>query len=242
MVHGSTGPDVSVRGAFQASPSAFRLLPVLTLLLARHGQTDANAERRIQGRGLDLPLNALGRAQAERLAERLAPLPLRHVYTSTLQRTRQTAAPLLARRPDLAATALAGLDEMDWGVHEGQTFTRSEAGPYRRYVARWTAGETDLAVDGGESPRMVSDRVCRAVRRIHGATPDGTVVAFVHGRLLRILLASLLPDLTLARMQEVPHANGGLSVITLAGPPEAPTVARQFVNDTSHLDGLAGAA
>lgn len=214
---------------------------MLTLLLARHGQTDANADGRIQGRGLDLPLNAWGRAQAERLAAHLAPLPLDHVYTSSLLRTRQTAAPLLACRPDLSATALADLDEMDWGVYEGQTFTRDE-GFYPRYVARWTAGETGLAVEGGESPDDVAVRVQRAVRQIHAATPDGTVVAFVHGRLLRILIASLVPDLGLARMQEVPHANGSLSVLTLDGDPGAPVVTRESVNDTAHLDGLASAA
>src|SRR5262245_47401752 len=64
--------------------------PVLNLYIARHGQTDWNAERKLQGQ-TDTQLNANGRAQAERLAERLRGVQLDQVYSSTLARSRETA-------------------------------------------------------------------------------------------------------------------------------------------------------
>ena len=59
--------------------------------LARHGETDANAEGRVQGT-IDPPLNERGREQARALAREVAPLGLRALYTSQLRRARETAA------------------------------------------------------------------------------------------------------------------------------------------------------
>jgi len=62
----------------------------LRVYLARHGQTDWNAAHRMQGQ-TDIELNATGRQQAELLRERVADIPLDHVYSSTLRRSRETA-------------------------------------------------------------------------------------------------------------------------------------------------------
>src|SRR6185312_8770596 len=58
--------------------------------LARHGETDANAEGRVQGT-IDPPLNDRGREQARELAREAASLGLRALYTSHLRRARETA-------------------------------------------------------------------------------------------------------------------------------------------------------
>jgi probable phosphoglycerate mutase len=207
----------------------------MIVLLARHGETDANAERRIQGRGLDTDLNARGRAQAGRLADHLADVPLGAVYTSALRRTHQTAAPLLARRPDLRATALADLDEMSWGVHEGQMGGVALSEVYRQTVAQWNAGALDERVEGGESPREVERRARRALRAIQAAHASGTVLVVTHGRTLRVLLGSLLPAYGLTRMQELTHPNASLTEVELA-PDGAARLVR--LASTDHLDGL----
>ena len=205
---------------------------MLTLLFARHGETDYNAAGRVQGRGIDSDLNARGRWQAERLAERLAAEPVEALYTSSLQRTHQTAAPLVARRPDLAPRRLPDLDEMDWGDYEGQAASASLKARYRRYVEQWEGGDFGLAVAGGESPRDVERRSRRAVDQIAAAHPTGAVLVVTHGRLLRVLLASLLPDYSLHRMQELTHDNTALSIVDIGlGGPRL-----RSLNDTSHLD------
>ena len=207
---------------------------MLTLTFARHGETDYNAEGRVQGRGIDSDLNARGRQQAERLAARLADQPFDAVYTSSMRRTHQTVAPLLAVRPQLAPVALADFDEMHWGVYEGRGASPDLREQYARYVDAWTGGAFELAVDGGESPRDVERRAVRAVDAIRDAHGEGEVLVVTHGRLLRVLLASLLPAYTLHRMQDLTHGNTALSVVEF-GPDGARARA---LNDTQHLDGL----
>lgn len=205
---------------------------MLSLTFVRHGQTDYNADGRVQGRGIDSDLNALGRWQAERLATRLASQPLEALYTSSLRRTHQTVAPLLVRRPDLKPIALPDLDEMDWGDYEGQAANPEIREQYRRYVEKWNAGSVDHAVRGGESPRDVELRALRAMAHIQSTHASGNVLVVTHGRFLRVLLASMLPEFSLRRMQELTHENTAVSIVELGpGEPRA-----RLLNDTSHLD------
>ena len=94
---------------------------------ARHGETDWNAARRIQG-SRDIPLNAAGRAQAETLAETVAALApaLSRVYTSPLCRALETAQ-CVADRLGCPCTVLPGLREIDFGDWEGKTWAEAEA-------------------------------------------------------------------------------------------------------------------
>lgn len=84
----------------------------LTLYLVRHGETDYNRRRIMQGRRIDAPLNETGRAQAEALAERFADAPLDAIYSSTLKRADATADAIAARHPAAERHRLADLDEM----------------------------------------------------------------------------------------------------------------------------------
>jgi 2,3-bisphosphoglycerate-dependent phosphoglycerate mutase len=95
-----------------------------TLLIARHGNTfdPGDIVRRVGAR-TDLPLSSSGRAQAEKLGRYLCDHALQPhaVYTSTLRRTRQTAALALeAAGYASQCTALAQFNEIDYGVDENQ--------------------------------------------------------------------------------------------------------------------------
>jgi broad specificity phosphatase PhoE len=65
-------------------------------LLIRHGETDYNKKMRLPGRLPDVHLNTKGRQQAQTLAESLAKAPIKAIYSSPLERTMETAAPLAA--------------------------------------------------------------------------------------------------------------------------------------------------
>lgn len=215
----------------------------MTITLARHGETDANAAGLVQGRGLDPDLNAAGRAQAEAIAHRLADVSLQAVYTSTQRRSQQTAEPVLAGHPGAALVVRPGLDEMDWGVHEGRGFEADTGDTEMReaYVAlneRWDRGETDIRVRGGESPDEVWDRVRPVLVEIAEAYPDGHVLVVTHRRLLRVLLAGVLPGGGLERMRAFPHDNAAVTVLDVppgAFAPGGPAVRALVTADVSHL-------
>ena len=90
-----------------------------TLLLVRHGETDWNAEGRLQGH-TDRPLNAHGRTQAKDLAERLAGEGADAIYASDLSRAKETAE-ILGARLGLPVVIDADLREKNWGNWEGLT-------------------------------------------------------------------------------------------------------------------------
>ena len=148
-----------------------------TILFARHGETDWNLERRVQGH-TDRPLNENGRAQARTLAEELAPVRVDAVYASDLTRARETAEIVAARR-DLPVTTLAELREKHFGTWEGLTDEEVLLRHPRAREGPWGDGETS---------DELSARVLAAVRRIAAEHPAGQVLVVSHGGPLRALL------------------------------------------------------
>lgn len=111
---------------------------------------------------------------------------------------------------------------MDWGVHEGCGFTpgspdSATMSAYDALNLAWGAGETELRVEGGESPDEVLARVRPVLDEIGATYPDGNVLVVSHRRLLRILLAGVLPGVGLARMADYGHGNAALSVLDVPG-------------------------
>src|SRR5262252_2076150 len=90
-----------------------------TLLLVRHGETDWNAEGRLQGH-TDRPLSDFGRRQARALADELAGDSIVAVYASDLSRARETAE-IVAAQLGLEVALDPRLREKDWGTWEGLT-------------------------------------------------------------------------------------------------------------------------
>ena len=117
----------------------------------RHGQTQWNSEKRLQGR-TDIPLNDTGRLQIS--AYQLpSDLPSLQWFHSPLLRTLQTAELL-----GVESLAEEALIEMNWGSWEGKTLTQlREQDPIN--VAEQEALGLDLRPVGGESPRLVAERV-----------------------------------------------------------------------------------
>jgi broad specificity phosphatase PhoE len=148
-----------------------------TILLARHGETDWNRERRVQGHA-DRPLNETGIAQARALAETLAGEPIEAVYSSDLERAYETAR-IVAESRGLGVTALRELREKHFGTWEGLTdvevlerFPHAHDGP-------WGDAETTAEL---------AERVLDALRRIAGRHPGGQVLVVSHGGPLRAVL------------------------------------------------------
>lgn len=201
------------------------------LILIRHGETAWNRATRIQGH-TDIPLSALGLAQAARLAEALADEPLAAIYSSDLSRARQTAQALAAVH-GLPVCTDARLRERAFGRFEGLSWQEIDEG-YPEDAARWRKREPDFPVGGGESLTVFSARCLEAVHRLAGAHPGCSIALVAHGGVLDCLYrAATRVALDAPRSWQLGNATVNRLLATSGG----------FTligwNDDRHLDGLA---
>jgi broad specificity phosphatase PhoE len=184
---------------------------VTTILLARHGESDWNAELRWQGHA-DRPLTERGRAQAAALAERLDGFPLAAIYSSDLQRARETADAVGARRnlPVVTRTDLREVDVGSWsGLTRGEVELR-----FPRGMRAWLAGEAGW--DAGETYEQMSERVLGAMRQIAAAHPEDHVLVVAHGGGLRAIHAHALGLSVQAHRRTAPvEPNARLSAVVV---------------------------
>ncbi|OLT12566.1 hypothetical protein BJF78_24300 [Pseudonocardia sp. CNS-139] len=182
----------------------------MRLVLVRHGQTDSNVVKALDTRPPGAPLNALGLAQADALAERLGAGPVSAVHASVATRARQTATPLAAAlRMDVAV--VEGVHEVAAGDLEGRSDEAARE-EFDRVYGAWWAGDLDARLPGGESANDVRGRFLPALDRVlDGATGD--VVLVSHGAAIRLAAAALLGDT--AETWYVP--NTGLVVLRPVG-------------------------
>jgi len=152
----------------------------MQLIVLRHGATQWNLDRRIQGH-CDPPLAPSGRAQVVKWLVPPAWLELR-CCVSPLRRALETAALLGFTNPKVE-TALI---EMDWGQFEGRTLTDLRAEGGYDFAANEAAG-LDFRPQGGESPREVMTRTSKWLESL-SSQGRGTVVV-THKGVRRALLA-----------------------------------------------------
>jgi len=155
------------------------------IYLARHGQTDYNAEPRFQGR-LPVPLNDTGREQARELAERAVSKDFVALWCSPLARARETA-DIVAARLGLAAVEDERLVETDAGDWTDRPFAEVR-GEHPELFAAFAAGRLDFAFPGGESFAEQSRRVAGALADVEHGTRPALVVC--HGVVIRLALAA----------------------------------------------------
>ncbi len=175
----------------------------MTVLLARHGETDDNiAPIRIQGRR-DTPLNDRGRAQAAQLAERVAGEGVRSLWCSQLQRARETAE-IVGGRIGLEPQVDERLAEGDRGRLEGRLWeevARSEPNIY----AAWRAAGDQFRFPEGESLLEQQRRVLAALAEVRASRRLPALV-ICHGGSIRVALCARDPrGLSAFHEWEVPN-------------------------------------
>jgi len=186
-----------------------------TVILVRHGRSTANVAGILTGRASGVNLDAVGRSQAERAAERLAVVPVVAVVASPLARSRQTARILTEHRSEpLRPQVDAGLVECDYGQWQGRHLKDLATEPL------WSVVQTQpsMAVfPGGESLAAMQARSVAAVRKHdaaleaeHGA---GAVwVAVTHGDIVKAVLADAL-GMHLDLFQRITVNPGSVSIV-----------------------------
>jgi uncharacterized phosphatase len=152
------------------------------LYLVRHGETDWNRARRIQG-ATDIPLNDLGRRQAAEAGDLLARRRVDRVVASPLSRAAETGSIIAARLGLPAPELVAAVAERRYGDAEGLTGTEVE----RRFPA-------GTPVPGREGRRELLARVLPALAEIGRSVDDGLVVVATHGAVIRAVVTHVAGD------------------------------------------------
>ena len=154
------------------------------VVLVRHGQTAWNAQMRMQGQ-LDIPLDARGRWQAERLGQALMHEGLVAIYSSDLQRAEATAG-AVAMSTGLAVQFDSRLRERAFGVFEGRTYDEI-AEQWPEAARRWRARDDTFAPDNGETLDAFFSRSVQAASALCARHPGEAIALFTHGGVLDCL-------------------------------------------------------
>jgi probable phosphomutase (TIGR03848 family) len=212
-----------------------------TVLLVRHGRTTANADGVLAGRTPGVLLDATGRDQAARTAERLAVVPLVAVVSSPLERCRETAQAIVERQDAAPRTPVDDrLTECDYGAWQGRTLRDLAAEPL------WATVQTQPSAavfPGGESLAAMQARAVAAVRELDAAFeaehgPGAVWAAVTHGDIVKAVLADAL-GMHLDLFQRLSAGPASVSVVRY-GPARPDVVATN--TDAGDLSWLRAAA
>ena len=201
-----------------------------TLILLRHGKSTANGAGVLAGRSPGVGLDDTGAAQASKLVERLAGVPLAEIVCSPMERCAQTVAPLAADR-GLTPVTEPELSEVDYGSWTGSALKTLSKEPLWRVVQ---AHPSAAVFPGGEGLAGMQARAVAAVRR-HDARiaaehgPHAVWLACSHGDVIKAVLADALAT-HLDNFQRIMVDPGSISVVVY-------TETRPFVGRINDLGG-----
>jgi len=195
----------------------------MRLLLARHGESVWNAEKRFQGH-TDIALSDRGRAQAHALGRALRGHHVTHAYVSPMRRAVETAEIALADA-GIPYTPIDELRELSLGEWEGCTVDEIRAQDGDPYGA-WLRAPLDCPPPGAEPLPDVRDRVLSAVERIGAAHSDGDALLIAHGGVISVYACHVL-GCSFNHLWRLRVDNCSLTVVK---PPRLVTL-----NDTHHL-------
>ncbi|RYZ65583.1 MAG: histidine phosphatase family protein, partial [Proteobacteria bacterium] len=167
------------------------------LYLVRHGLTDWNVQRKMQGHS-NIPINEIGREQAKALQKFFAETHVDHIFSSDLDRAFQTieiaTETLLPKRE---IRKLASLREVNLGSVEGIT----QAEIIEKFGLdswnQWTslAADANFTYPGGETHLQSRERMLEALKHIFTEFEFQTAVACTHGLLIRRIAHHLKPEM-----------------------------------------------
>lgn len=199
------------------------------LILVRHGQTDWNTERRIQG-GTDIPLNEEGRQQAHLLAQRLKDEPLDHIYSSHQIRAKETAEIIAQFHPHTPFTVRWDLGEYNLGILEGMKIEEV----HEKYEQKDWDDDTFRQSVGAESYQTNVRHFQRYLPSLVARHPNQTILISTHGGKKKGILKSIFPRGKTNRLLKKIHpTNCSLTIIEWEPPAEPKMV---LYSDASHLD------
>lgn len=202
------------------------------IYVVRHGETAWNRDNVFRGRA-DVPLNEKGEKQVDALGRRLGADRLAAVYSSPLQRARQTAAAILRyQSDDGGATSLlidADFSDPDVGLLEGLDVGQAQE-RYPDFFRVWREEPQHCRFPGGDSLPDVLERSAAALNRVARSHPGESVAIATHRVICKMLMFTAL-GMGLESFWRLGQQTACLNIVE--GVPGALGVV--LVNDTCHL-------
>jgi probable phosphoglycerate mutase len=182
---------------------------VTTFCLIRHGANDFLPVA-LAGRLPGVHLNERGRAEAERVAERLKSAPIQQIFSSPMERCVETAEPL-ARALNLPVQISEPLNEVDFGEWKGAELKAVQNDP--RWM-KWNQFRSGNPLPGGETMAQIQSRIASEMIRLKNAFPDQHIALFSHGDPIRAALCYWL-GMPLDYLLRLEVAPGSVSIVSV---------------------------
>ena len=163
----------------------------MRFIFIRHGETDWNKEGRFQGQH-DIPLNQTGILQARRVVELIRDIPIDAVYSSPLERARNTAEIIVSEK-NLTLFQDDRLKELDFGEWDGCIRSEIEAIDTARFREFCLHPSTAL-IPGEGSMKKAYIRVAEAIEdyRLRYSDADANVLIVSHATAIKLMILFLL--------------------------------------------------
>jgi len=200
------------------------------IYIIRHGETDFNKNRIVQGSGVDSSLNETGQAQAAALFSAYQHIDFDLVITSELVRTQQTAQAFI----DAGITHIrdGDVDEICWGIHEGKPGDAEMKQDYIELMNEWRNENYDARIEKGESAQELAGRLNRFLEMVK-LRNEKKILVLTHGRSIRCLMC-LVEEREIKHMDDYEHKNTGVyKVVQKEGKLEI-----VMSNNVDHLKGM----
>lgn len=197
-----------------------------TVYLTRHGQTEWNIEKRLQGRG-NSPLTKSGIDRAAELRERIGELHIDAIYSSPIERALHTAN-ILKGEKNIEVITNEGLMEMCFGDYEGRKTDEVMSENPEWNIDLIMHGDINLCAPNGETLGSVRDRVKNAMDNILEENKGKTILVVAHGITLKALMYYF-------KDEEVNSEVMGQATLTKIIVDEDNEFNIEFKNDDSHF-------
>ena len=202
---------MQIRAAFETKTFNFQRSNMPLLLLIRHGENDYSKKGRLAGRLPGVHLNKRGQKQAEELAEALAEVPLKAVYSSPLERAMETAEPI-AKARKLHVIREPGLIEANVGQWEGKSVRRLALSKYWRIVQR---APSRAGHPGGETFLQTQTRIVSTLDAICAKYKPRDIIACVfHSDPIKLAIAHYI-GLPLDHFQRLGCDTGSVTALVI---------------------------
>jgi broad specificity phosphatase PhoE len=185
---------------------------LVKIILVRHGETDWNLVKRIQGGDSDTPLNETGKRQAQALALRLKDEKITAIFSSPLQRALNTAQSIAAKH-QLKVQELPSLKEIMAGILEGR-LASEVAQRFDEYICGDGDEKQPHTPPGAESMEEVQKRAWDTLTGLAAKYPESTLVIATHYFVIMSVVCRVL-DLPLHRMSHLRLSTGSISSFTI---------------------------